>query len=113
MSKESHRLTAKRIARLTKPGRYHDGYGLLLQITKRGSRSWLLRFERGGRERMLGLGPLHTGTLKEARERAKAARLMLLDGQDPIDARREGRAQKRLELATAVTLGCRALPGCA
>ena len=60
MSKESHRLTAKRIARLTKPGRYHDGYGLLLQITKRGSRSWLLRFERGGRERMLGLGPLHT-----------------------------------------------------
>ena len=67
VSKESNRLTAKRIAKLAKPGRYHDGHGLHLQITKRGSRSWLLRFERDGRERWFGLGPLHTVSLKDAR----------------------------------------------
>ena len=27
MSKAANRLTAKRIERLKKPGRYHDGYG--------------------------------------------------------------------------------------
>ena len=103
VSKKPNRLTAKRIAKLNKPGRYPDGYGLLLQITPRGSRSWLLRFERGGRERWLGLGPLHTVSLKEARERAKAARLQLLDGIDPIDARRGQHNQKRIVQATSVT----------
>lgn len=103
MSKEANRLTAKRIEKLMTPGRYHDGHGLLLQITPSGSRSWLLRYQRDGRERMHGLGPLHTVTLKEARERAKAARLQLLDGNDPIDARHEKRAQAKLAAATATT----------
>ena len=104
MSKEANRLTAKRIERLKKPGRYHDGYGLVLQITKAGSRSWLLRYQRHGRERMLGLGPLHIVSLKQARERAKAARLQLLDGEDPIEARREKRNQSRLEAAREANL---------
>jgi integrase len=104
MSKQANRLTAKKIERLKKPGRYHDGFGLVLQITKSGSRSWILRYQRHGRERMLGLGPLHTVTLKEARERAKKARLQLLDGEDPIQARREKRIQTRLEAARQANL---------
>ena len=55
--------------------------------------SWQLRFQRNGRERWLGLGPLHTVTLRDARERARAARLQLLDGIDPIDVRRAERAK--------------------
>ena len=104
MSKAANRLTAKRIERLKKAGRYHDGYGLVLQITKGGSRSWILRYQRHGRERMLGLGPLHTVSLKEARERAKKARLQLLDGEDPIQARREKRIQTRLEAVREANL---------
>ena len=46
-----------------------------------------------GRERWLGLGPLHTVTLKDARERARAARLQLLDGIDPINSRHAERAK--------------------
>jgi integrase len=87
-------LSAKRVAMLAKrPGRYHDGHGLILVVVNSNNASWQLRFQRNGRERWLGLGPLHTVTLKDARERARAARLQLLDGIDPIDARRTERAK--------------------
>jgi integrase len=87
-------LSAKRVAMLAKrPGRYHDGHGLILVVVNSNNASWQLRFQRNGRERWLGLGPLHTVTLKDARERARAARLQLLDGIDPIDVRRAERAK--------------------
>src|SRR3954468_19907582 len=90
-------LTAKQVATLVKrPGRYHDGHGLILVVVNRTNASWQLRYQRNGRERWLGLGPLHTVTLKDARERARAARLQLLDGIDPIDARRTERAKATL-----------------
>ena len=47
-------LTTKQVAKLTEPGRYGDGGGLYLQVTPTGARSWLLRYERGGRERAMG-----------------------------------------------------------
>jgi integrase len=101
-------LTAKKIARLVAKqaiGRHPDGdvKGLYLQIASAGAASWVLRFERGGRERMLGLGPLDIVSLKAARERAKAARLQLLDGTDPIEAKRAKRAAAALELAKSKT----------
>ena len=93
-------LTAKRVTTLVKrPGRYHDGHGLILVVVNPNNASWQLRYQRNGRERWLGLGPLHTVTLKDARERARAARLQLLDGIDPIDARRTERA-KATQLVT-------------
>ena len=106
MSKEANRLTAKKIEALRrkrKVGRHHDGFGLLLQITKSGAASWLLRYQRDGQEHMHGLGPLQTVSLKEARERAKAARLKVLDGVDPIDNKRSTRRQRKLDEAKART----------
>jgi integrase len=101
-------LTAKKIARLVAKqeiGRHPDGEvkGLYLQIKTADSASWILRFERDGHERMLGLGGLDIVSLKAARERAKAARLQLLDGVDPIDARKAAKAARALEQAKAVT----------
>jgi integrase len=96
-------LTAKRVERLKDHGRYHDGHGLYLQINEGGAKSWLLRYERAGRERWLGLGPLHTFTLKEARERARSARQLLHDGIDPIDHRKAQRAALAAASATALT----------
>ena len=65
-------LTAKRVATLVKrPGRYHDGHGLILVVVNPNNASWQLRYQRNGRERWFGLGPLHTVTLKDARERAR------------------------------------------
>ena len=96
-------LTVKRIARLSKAGRYGDGRGLYLQVQSPDNRSWLLRYERGGRERWMGLGPLHTINLDEARERARKARQLLLDGIDPLEARAAERNAAALAAARALT----------
>jgi integrase len=96
-------LTAKKVERVKAPGRYHDGHGLYLQVRSPGNKSWGLRYERNGAERWMGLGPAHTVSLKEARERARAARLLLLDGIDPIDHRRAERAKVAAAKAKALT----------
>ena len=98
------RLTTKRVLRALKaPGRYPDGDGLYLQVATPGSGSWLLRYERDGRERMLGLGPVHTIPLKLAREKARDARQRLLDGIDPVEQRREAKAKHVLDAARSKT----------
>jgi hypothetical protein len=100
-------LTAKRVeGLLRKPGRYRDDgdvKGLLLVVDNERAASWQLRYERNGRERWLGLGPARLLTLKKARDRARAARLKLLDGIDPIDERRAIRAAQAAEAAKAVS----------
>jgi integrase len=102
------KLNDKRIAQCKDAGRYGDGHGLWLQIRPGAQpgtlrRSWLLRYELNGKERWLGLGPLHTVDLKEARERARKARLQLLDGIDPLQARAEQKAAQALAAAKAIT----------
>ena len=96
-------LTTKLVAKLTDPGRYGDGHGLYLQITPRGHRSWIIRYERGGRERAMGLGPVADFSLEEARERARKARQLLRDGIDPLDARNATRAAQQVAAAANVT----------
>lgn len=96
-------LSIKKIAKATKRGRYADGHNLYLQVNRRGTKSWLLRYVRNGRERWMGLGPLHTLTLEEARARATAARQRLLDGNDPLADRQAQRAARALEAAKTKT----------
>jgi integrase len=47
----------------------------------------------------MGLGPLHTISLSEARSRAKVARQALLDGEDPIELKRKRRDEARADSA--------------
>lgn len=100
-------LTAKKIGALRQqPGRYIDGgdlgRGLYLQVTAGGA-SWLLRYERGGRERWLGLGSLADFSLKEARDRARKARQLLADGIDPLEQKKADKAARALAAAKAIT----------
>jgi integrase len=92
-------LTVKKIAKLTMPGRYRDERGLYLQVISPTNRCWLLRFERAGRERWMGLGPVHALGLDEARESARAARKLLASGVDPLDHRARARRQREAEEA--------------
>jgi integrase len=96
-------LTIRKVEQLREPGRYGDGHGLYLQVLGPTNRSWLFRYERGGRERWMGLGPLHTFNLEEARERARMQRQLLKDGIDPLAERKATRAEQALEAAKAVT----------
>ena len=50
-----------------------------------------------------GLGPLHTVTLAEAREKAKACRQLLIEGRDPIEEKRARKAAIAAEAARAIT----------
>ena len=101
-------LTSMKIAKLKKgkPGRYLDGgdhgRGLYLQITANGA-SWLLRYERGNKERMMGLGALADFSLSEARARARAQRQLLADGIDPLELRKSDRAKRATERAKAIS----------
>src|SRR5258708_33071265 len=96
-------LTAKRVLRaMKKPGRYGDGNGLYLQVVTAGHGSWLLRYERNGRERAMGLGST-AFSLAEARQRARAARQQLADGVDPLEQRRAERDRQALAAAKNVT----------
>ena len=97
------RLSQTRADKIKSPGRYSDGRGLYLQITKAEHRSWLFRFELNGRERFMGLGPCADFTLEEARERARLARQLLKDGIDPLDAGHEQRAKRAQEAAKVIT----------
>jgi integrase len=102
MAREIGRLTALDIKRARERGYYHDGGGLYLAIAANGSRSWVFRYGAQGR-RHHGLGPLHTVTLAEARERARACRQLLLDGLDPIAEKHARAAALRLEAAKQIT----------
>ena len=97
------RLTALKVDKKKDPGMYADGGGLYLRVTANRTRNWVFRFMLNGRPRWMGMGPLHTVSLAEARNRAAEFRLQRHDGIDPIDARRAERRQAKLDAARAVT----------
>ena len=83
-----------RVVKAAGPGRYRDSEvrGLYLVVRPSGSRAWVLRFQRGGRRRDMGLGPYPEVGLADAREKALGGRrLIKSEGKDPIAAR--GRAK--------------------
>ncbi|HWY16499.1 MAG TPA: integrase arm-type DNA-binding domain-containing protein [Rhizomicrobium sp.] len=101
--REFGRLAATKVAALKKPGRYGDGNGLYLQVSQWQTKSWLLRYQLAGRSREMGLGSLTDVSLKEARDKARVARSMLIDGDDPIDARDAKKQALRAESAKRIT----------
>lgn len=101
MARETARLSAVIVPKL-KAGMHADGGGLYLQV-KGGARTWVFRFMLHRRARDMGLGPLHTVSLAEARDKARECRKLLLEGIDPIEARKARQAEQRLAEATAMT----------
>jgi integrase len=98
-----HKLSAIRVQKLKVPGYHGDGGGLWLQVSPSLTKSWVFRFMLSGKSREMGLGPLHTVGLAEAREKALACRRQLLDGIDPIQARNEVRRTAAAAAARALT----------
>lgn len=72
-----------------KPGRHGDGRGLFLVVGNGGAKSWILRMQRNGKRRDIGLGSAYDVTLAEAREAAHKTRRMILEGLDPVAERKK------------------------
>ena len=102
MARAMEKLTALKVERAKQPGMYGDGGGLYLRVTEDGAKNWVFRFMLNGRPRWMGMGPLHTVSLAEARKRAGEHRLRRHDGIDPIEARRAERRKAQLEAAKAI-----------
>jgi len=100
-----HKLKLRLVETVTEKGMYLDGGGLYLQVGEGGkSKSWIFRYHVEGRgDRQMGLGPLHTIGLAEARERARRCREQRKDDIDPIEARNAATLAQRLEAAKNVS----------
>ena len=106
--RQLYRLSSRSVATKKLPGLYADGGGLYLQLAPSGdkiSKTWIFRYRSpvSKRDRYMGLGPLHSVGLPEAREKAAAQRGLLSQGIDPITARDEELQRKATEAAKAIT----------
>jgi integrase len=82
-----------------------DGGNLWLQVTRdpdhsdRIRRSWVFRYELDGQRHDLGLGPVHTLDLADARAKAKTLRQQLLDKIDPLAAKQQAKRDRLARIA--------------
>lgn len=103
MAKGLHRLSALKVSKTTERGRYSDGGGLYLQVTRDGVKSWVFRYMRHKKARTMGLGPLHTVSLADARIKAMECRKLLLNGSDPLASRQAEAEERRARHARSKT----------
>lgn len=103
MARKTNRLTAVEVTKLEKPGYYCDGGGLYLQVSKSGSKSWIMRYTMAGKPCEMGLGSFQTFTLAEARKRATAQRKLLTDGINPLETKRSDQLTRRMAEASIIT----------
>lgn len=89
-----NKLSPRKAASETDPGRHSDGGGLYLVVDKNGARRWVFMFrwrrpgvKGSGRLREMGLGSAGSVSLAKAREKAAKARELLADHVDPIAAK--------------------------
>lgn len=95
MPKIAKELSAIEVKRIIQQGFYPVGgvAGLMLQVAKGGSRSWILRARIGEKRRDIGLGGYPEVSLALARDRALAKKELIANGIDPIEQKRAARAQ--------------------
>jgi len=98
-----NRLTARTAAAAAKSGLYADGGGLYLRVRRGGAKSWCLRYMLDGKAREMGLGGLAKIGLADARKKAAAQRLLLVDKVDPLERREAENSAKKVEAARSVT----------
>ncbi|MEO8022103.1 integrase arm-type DNA-binding domain-containing protein [Polaromonas sp.] len=105
MPKKALELGALQVSRLTAEGRYAVGgvAGLHLWVKDTGMRSWVLRLTVGDVRKDMGMGGYPDVTLAGAREAARRARDLVVQGIDPVQQRRDARALLMADSAKAKT----------
>lgn len=105
MARETKELSPLEVGRLSGVGYHHVGgvSGLVLQVSRSGTKSWLMRISVGGKRREIGLGGYPDTTLAGAREAARAVREKVKAGVDPIAEKRAARSALAAAIASALT----------
>lgn len=101
-------LTDAKLRTLSTPGRYFDGAGLYLELTKAGGKYWRMKYRYGGKEKRLAFGVYPAVSLKAARDDAAKARKLLTAGDDPGALRKAAKAKTAHESATTLEVVARA-----
>lgn len=97
------KLTATAVrASLKTAGRYGDGEGLFLEVRKPGTGSWIVRVQKDGRRRDIGLGSVAKVSLALARERAALIRSQVEAGLDPLIEREKAAGVPTFRQAAAL-----------
>ena len=98
-------LTAAKVESLKTPGDHLDGRGLYLQVRSKTSKSWVLKYALKKKTHEMGLGPLETVSLAEAREKRDFYRKMLKAEKpvDPIEYKKAEAARLAREQVTNIT----------
>ena len=81
-------LTASQVKAKRKPGRYGDGNGLYLNVSKGLTKSWVLRVVVDGKRRDVGLGSCKTVPLAEVRRKVMEFKAEIAAGRDPLAERK-------------------------
>tara|TARA_R110000782_G_scaffold22894_2_gene60275 strand:+ start:149 stop:1384 length:1236 start_codon:yes stop_codon:yes gene_type:complete len=105
MARKAAELTPVAVKRLTDSGLHFVGgvAGLGLQVLSTGGRTWILRATIGGRRRDMGLGGYPDVSLAEARDAARRARVLIREGEDPIEKARAAKNALKANAAKAMT----------
>jgi integrase len=82
-------LTATSVKALKTAGRYGDGDGLFLLVKPSGTRSWVVRVQKDGTRRDIGLGSEKKVPLAKARQEAATVRAQIQAGLNPATERRK------------------------
>lgn len=77
-----------------------DGAGLHLFVTPAGGKHWRYRYEFGGKEKLLSLGPYPALSLADARTARDEAKSTLRDGRDPSTVKKLKRLTAETSAAT-------------
>jgi integrase len=99
---QARALTATQVNALTREGVHWVAPSLYLQVRGHGTRSWLFRYHRNGKNQWMGLGSTEEKSLSDARDEAAMLRVKVKRGEDPIASKREVQAQRRIEMKPKV-----------
>jgi len=103
MAKQINKLTALKVKNIKEQGWFPDGRGLYLQVSNTCSKSWVYRYQTGGKERRCGLGSYLDVSLEDARRAAENCRQLRLEKIDPIEHKRKLEADRQLEKVAGIT----------
>ena len=93
------KITAKFVENITVAGKYYDQHGMFLHVRPSGAKKWLQRYTFNGRRREIGLGSAKIVSVATARKNAYQNLVLVSDGIDPIENRKQDKTIPKFEEA--------------